>query len=160
MDVSFQTIFNIVLAICGTLGIFILNMIFARIVEARAAGVAEAQKAALAAELAKAFAERELEAERRDRLAAIAFERAERERAVDAERRGREDDRHALRDDIGIVSNKLNAFMLEVAKDCINSERLTAALEPMNDALAGIKSDVARVFEKLDGKMDKRPGGD
>jgi hypothetical protein len=55
------------------------------------------------------------------------------------------------------LTKKLDDFKLEVAKECINSDRLTAALAPISERLTEIKADQRRLFERMDGKQDK-PG--
>ena len=137
---DFQTAFNFAMGAFGGLCLFVLAMVFRRIDEAKAEGVREGLKAAAAAETAKAAAEAAREA-------AVA--------ALEEERKGREKDRHDLRDEINKVGSRLGAFMLEVAKECINAERLSAALEPMANTLAEIKSDQREIFKRLDGKVDK-----
>jgi chromosome segregation ATPase len=79
---------------------------------------------------------------------------------IEAEREGRENDRHDLRDEIGAVSVRLNAFELTVAKECINHERLREAMRPLTEQMSGMRSDVKEIFGKLDGKQDKPRGGD
>jgi Skp family chaperone for outer membrane proteins len=130
---DFQTAFNLALGAFGVLCLFVLNHAFAQIAAAKAA----AERAATDADKRVADARRELEAQ------------------LENERKDRERDRHALRGEVNAVGGKLQLFMLEVAKECINSERLSAALEPMTETLSEIKSDIRDVFKKLENKVDK-----
>jgi signal transduction histidine kinase len=75
--------------------------------------------------------------------------------ALEKEREDREKDRTGGRNEVQRLEAIVNRFMLDVTRECINGDRLSAALEPMNETLGEIKEDLRDVFKRLDGKADK-----
>lgn len=82
-------------------------------------------------------------------------ERRARELAIENERKGREEDRHTLRDEITTVSSKLQAHELHVAREYVNHDRLAMALKPLEDSVGRVEGTLSRLFDELKGKVDK-----
>lgn len=80
-----------------------------------------------------------------------------RQQALEAERKGREDDRHDLRQQINAVGAKLSQFELEVARECINGDRLAVALQPLVGRMDNFRDDIKELFKT---KQDKVGVGD
>lgn len=87
--------------------------------------------------------------------AKVDSEREARERALAEERRGREEDRHALRNEINNVGAKLHAHELHVANEYVNHDRLTMALAPLQAGVERVEGTLGRLFDELKGKQDK-----
>jgi hypothetical protein len=82
-------------------------------------------------------------------------EQAEREREMEKEREERGRDRHSLRDEIAAEAGLRHAFELRVAREYINTERLTEALAPFKGAIDQMRQDQRELFDRLHGKQDK-----
>jgi acyl-CoA hydrolase len=79
---------------------------------------------------------------------------------VEGERRERAQDVTALRADVNAVGGKLQAHELHVAREYVNHDRLAATLKPLEDGMGGVQRTLERLFEKLEGKVDKMGGHD
>jgi hypothetical protein len=63
---------------------------------------------------------------------------------------GRSTDRHDLRDEMALIAAKQAAHELYCAREYVSYPRLTEALRPIVEGQQ-------RIFERLDGKADKKP---
>jgi hypothetical protein len=69
-----------------------------------------------------------------------------------------EEAKSKVHNDINAIGGKLSAFQLEVAKEYISFDRLTAIFRPVEDRLKQIEESIEKVFDRLDGKVDKGNG--
>lgn len=94
---------------------------------------------------------------------AVKEERRAREAALKEERDGREEDRHALRNELVKVDGRVTQHELKVAREYVTTSDLTHALEvalrPIGDGMGRLERAVERIFQSLDGKQDKHAGG-
>lgn len=87
-------------------------------------------------------------------------ERDDRDKALEKEREGRKEDRHDAANELAKWTNAFQAFREQVARDHPSYERLSEILKPLSDGIEDIRTSMQRIFDRVDGKMDKRPGGD
>jgi septation ring formation regulator EzrA len=61
----------------------------------------------------------------------------------------------AIRAEMQRTDDRALSLQREIDKDYVNYDRLLHALRPINESLSEIKRDQERLFERLDGKVDK-----
>jgi septation ring formation regulator EzrA len=61
----------------------------------------------------------------------------------------------SMRAEMQRMDERVNGLQREIDKDYVNYDRLTHALRPIGESLSEIKRDQERLFERLDGKVDK-----
>lgn len=97
------------------------------------------------------FAKRQVERVEKD----LEEERKERAREIDALEKdftaAIEKERIALNG----VGMRVSDLREKVIAECINGERLSAALKPVMDRLGEIRFDIKEIYGRLDGKQDK-----
>ena len=86
-------------------------------------------------------------------------ERLTRERELSNERTACAKDKHDLRDELGKESLARHALEVRIASEYVSHPALERALAPLTEAIAGLRTTTTSIFNKLDGKADKR-GGD
>lgn len=78
---------------------------------------------------------------------------------VDSERDAREQVVTAIRANVNVVEAQLHAHELRVAREYVNQERLEQALKPLAEGVGRVEGAIERLFEVVDRKQDKQPGG-
>lgn len=81
------------------------------------------------------------------------------ERDFEVSRQNRNLEVGALRTEIREAREEHRALERIVDRECINGERLEAALKPLVDQMGNFRADIKELFSKLDGKQDKLRGG-
>lgn len=75
--------------------------------------------------------------------------------AIDEEALARARDKSDLRGEIQAQAAKLQAFELKIASEGVNTERLHAALQPLESGMDRIEKTMERLFTELKGKADR-----
>lgn len=97
----------------------------------------------------------DLKTERVARALEVGKLKAEFDEALEKERDSAKKDRHDLRDAINGVGARLAELREKVLSECINHERLGAAMRPVMDRLGEIRGDIKEIYGRLDRKQDK-----
>lgn len=75
--------------------------------------------------------------------------------ALEKERESAKVDRHEFRNELSKWAGALNSYKLEAAEKFVQQRGLENALQPLKDAVEGIRADQREIFDRLHDKQDR-----